>query len=97
MQVLAVIFSAVLTYYVYYHFDHFHFNLVHFYATKLDDPNAQHALGHKLLKKGENQLAAFHWFRKSASKGNPHSAYNLAAGHLSGYQTDLSKGNYHYH
>ena len=58
----------------------------------MDDSHAQHTLAHKLLKKGDNHSAAFHWFRKSASKGHPHSAYNLAAGHLSGYPTDLQKG-----
>ncbi|XP_015783734.1 uncharacterized protein LOC107361417 [Tetranychus urticae] len=92
IQVIAVVASLAFTYYVYYHFDHFHFNLVHFYATKMDDSHAQHTLAHKLLKKGDNHSAAFHWFRKSASKGHPHSAYNLAAGHLSGYPTDLQKG-----
>lgn len=96
-QVIAVVASLAFTYYVYYHFDHFHFNLVHFYATKMDDSHAQHTLAHKLLKKGDNHSAAFHWFRKSASKGHPHSAYNLAAGHLSGYPTDLQKGNYNQH
>ena len=62
----------------------------------MDDHHAQHELGHKLLKDKTNlnQSAAFQWFRKSADKGHPHAAYNLAAGHLSGYQTDVEKGNY---
>lgn len=73
-------------------FEHFHSNVVHFYATKWDDHHAQHNLGLKILKNRQNESAAFHWFRKSAEKGHPHSAYNLAAGHLSGYQTDVQKG-----
>src|SRR2546430_1925285 len=55
-------------------------------------PIAQHVLAHKLLSNRTNTSGAFHWFRKSADKGNPHSAYNLAAGHLSGYKTDVKKG-----
>jgi TPR repeat protein len=45
-----------------------------------------------LLKERTNSSAAFHWFRQSANRGHPHSAYNLAAGHLSGYKTDVQKG-----
>lgn len=39
-----------------------------------------------------NVSHAFHWFRKAADKGHPESAYNLAVGHLSGYKTDVRKG-----
>ncbi|XP_074603837.1 uncharacterized protein LOC141857260 [Brevipalpus obovatus] len=92
IQTLAIAFCVLLMYYTYYHFEHFHSNVVHFYATKWDDHHAQHSLGLKILNNRQNESAAFHWFRKSAEKGHPHSAYNLAAGHLSGYQTDVQKG-----
>ncbi|CAG2171068.1 unnamed protein product [Oppiella nova] len=86
--------ADVLTiiYYTYYHFDHFHFHLTHFFAHHWDDHNAQHVLAHKLLKDRTNTTGAFHWFRRSADKGHPQSAYNLAAGHLSGHRTDVKKG-----
>ncbi|KAI1285160.1 hypothetical protein HDE_11790 [Halotydeus destructor] len=92
--VVAAMAAIGLCYYTYYHFEHFHFNLVHFYAHKVDDPHAQHVLAHKLLKEKTNlnTSEAFRLFRQSANKGNPHSAYNLAAGHLSGHQTDVKKG-----
>ena len=86
--------SLLAIYYTYYHFDHFHFHLANYFATKWDDHHAQHILGHKLLKNDLNSTGAFHWFRKSAEKGHPQSAYNLAAGHLSGYRTDVEKGVY---
>ena len=94
-QIASCVVVLGLVYYTYYHFDHFHFNLVHFYAHHMDDHHAQHELGHKILKDktNKNLSAAMHWFRKSADKGHPHAAYNLAAGHLSGYQTDVEKGN----
>lgn len=78
--------------YTYGYFDHFHYHLTHFYASTWDSHHAQHVLGHKLLKDQKNSSAAFHWFRKSADRGHPHSAYNLAAGHLSGYRTDVKQG-----
>ncbi|CAG2121463.1 unnamed protein product, partial [Medioppia subpectinata] len=87
-----VLIGVFLVYYTYYHFDHFHYHLTHFFAHHWDDHNAQHVLAHKLLKDRTNTSAAFHWFRKSADRGHPHSAYNLAAGHLSGYKTDVEKG-----
>ena len=30
--------------------------------------------------------------RKAADQGHPHAAYNLAVGHLRGYETDLKPG-----
>lgn len=76
----------------YVFFEHFHFHLTHFFASVWDDHHAQHVLGHKLLKDRANTTSAFYWFRKSADKGHAHSAYNLAAGHLSGFRTDVKKG-----
>ena len=32
------------------------------------------------------------WFKKAAEQGHPHSAYNLAIGHLNGLQTGLQPG-----
>lgn len=78
--------------YTYYAFDHFHWHLTHLYAHHLDDHHAQHVLGHKLIKDHKNASAAFQWWRKAADAGHAHSAYNLAAGHLSGYRTDVKKG-----
>ncbi|KAF8767699.1 hypothetical protein HNY73_020612 [Argiope bruennichi] len=42
-----------------------------------------------------NHTAAFQWFRKAADQGHPHSAYNLAVGHMQGYDTDVKKGEAH--
>lgn len=84
--------ALCLTALTYGYFEHFHFHLTHFYASTWDDHHAQHVLGHKLLKEEKNSSGAFHWFRKSADRGHPHSAYNLAAGHLSGYRTDVKQG-----
>ncbi|RWS07697.1 hypothetical protein B4U79_07540 [Dinothrombium tinctorium] len=92
LQILAVTTSIAFTLYTYFYFEHFHANIVHIYADKMDDHHAQHTLGHKLLKDNRNTTGAFHWFRRSADNGHPHSAYNLAAGHLSGYKTDVKKG-----
>lgn len=80
----------ILLYYVYFHFEHFYYNLVYFYANKVDNPNAQHAMAHRILKSEGNVSEALKLFRKSEK--NPHSAYNLVAAHLSGYQTDLQEG-----
>lgn len=105
IQVGVVVLCLIATYYVYVHFDHFHFNLLHFYAHHWNDHHAQHTLGHKILQKiregkhsGEgnaynyNESHAMGLFRRSADQGHPESAYNLAAGHLSGFQTDVQKG-----
>ena len=106
VQVGAVLISLITSYYIYYHFDHFHFNLLHFYAHHWNDHHAQHTLGHKILEKvradqragagsaNYNESHAMNLFRKSADQGHPESAYNLAAGHLSGFQTDVQKGKF---
>ena len=78
--------------YKFYFFDHFHYHLTHFFAHHVEDKHAQHVMGHKLLKTRENESGAFHWFRRSSDQGHAHSAYNLAAGHLSGFRTDVKKG-----
>ena len=91
-KVTLLLFILAFGIYTYNFFDHFHFHLTHFFATKWDDHHAQHVLGHKMLKNRTNVSAAFHWFRQSADRGHPHSAYNLAAGHLSGERTDVKKG-----
>ncbi|XP_054168971.1 uncharacterized protein LOC128966181 [Oppia nitens] len=92
LEIFAAIAGIFVIYFTYYHFDLFHYHLTHHFAHHWDDPSAQHLLGHKLLANRRNTSGAFHWFRRSADKGNPHSAYNLAAGHLSGYKTDVKKG-----
>ncbi|KAH9398347.1 hypothetical protein TYRP_018994 [Tyrophagus putrescentiae] len=92
LQFILVVAVLGLAAYTYCHFEHFHFHLTHFYASTWDSHHAQHVLGHKLLKERRNSSAAFHWFRRSADRGHPHSAYNLAAGHLSGYRTDVKQG-----
>lgn len=92
LQVACVILALLATTYVYYCFEHFHWHITWFYAHHVDDHHAQHKMGHLLLKDGKNTSAAFEYFRRSASQGHPESAYNLAAGHLSGYKTDVQKG-----
>lgn len=92
LQVTAVILLLLATGYVYYCFEHFHWHITWFYAHHVNDHHAQHKMGHLLLKNNSNTTAAFEFFRRSADQGHPHSAYNLAAGHLSGYKTDVQKG-----
>ena len=97
-QVLQVLFVIVLicaTAYIYYFFSHFHFHLTKFYAHHVNDHHALHRMGHHMLKDNKNATAAFEYFRRSADQGHPESAYNLAAGHLSGYKTDVKKGKSH--
>ena len=38
------------------------------------------------------QQTAMDWFEQAAKKGHPHSAYNLAVGHLTGLKTHLDVG-----
>lgn len=90
---IAVIFLLIAaSAYVYYWFEHFHFHVTKFYAHHVNDHNALHKMGHHMLKENKNATAAFEYFRRSADLGHPESAYNLAAGHLSGYKTDVKKG-----
>ncbi|RWS26936.1 hypothetical protein B4U80_01945 [Leptotrombidium deliense] len=91
-QISVVVVAVALSLYTYFYFEPFHRYVTHVYAHTFDDKHAQHALGHKLLINDKNETGAFHWFRRSADNGHPHSAYNLAAGHLSGYNTDVKKG-----
>lgn len=91
-QVFIISVVIIASCYVYFHFDHFHFHVTNFYANNMDDHHAQHTLAHKMLKDQKNATAAFELFRRSADKGHPESAYNLAAGHLSGFKTDVQKG-----
>ena len=92
IQVLVLVFLAAFTLYAYYFFDHFHFHVTQFYAHHAEDHHAQHLMGHHMLKQEKNATAAFQYFRRSADQGHPQSAYNLAVGHLSGYKTDVAKG-----
>ncbi|GFY44259.1 uncharacterized protein TNIN_480881 [Trichonephila inaurata madagascariensis] len=88
---------VALLYYSYFHFDHLHFHVTHMYA-QMGHAHAQHAMGHKYLNGAgvkRNHTAAFQWFRKAADQGHPHSAYNLAVGHMQGYDTDVKKGEAH--
>ena len=91
-QVACVLVIFLATAYVYYCFEHFHWHITWFYAHHVNDHHAQHRMGHLMLKDRRNETAAFEYFRRSASQGHPESAYNLAAGHLSGYKTDVQKG-----
>ena len=77
-------------YYIYFHFEHFHYNVINFYANKMDNVNAQHAMGHMVFKKSGNISEALKWFKKS--KKNPHSAFNLVVGHLNGYRAAIDEG-----
>lgn len=88
---LLILGAIALCAYTYFCFDHFHYHLTRFYAERIDDHHAQHLLGHKLIR-NQSHHEAFKWFRRSADNGHPHSAYNLAVGHLSGYKTDVKKG-----
>lgn len=94
LQVAGVICVLLATAYVYYCFEHFHWHITWFYAHHTNDHHAQHKMGHLMLKDRKNTTAAFEYFRRSADQGHPESAYNLAAGHLSGYKTDVEKGIY---
>lgn len=93
-QIGILILLASLTAYAYCYFDHFHFHVAKFYAHQTDDHHAQHLMGHHMLKDQANTTAAFEYFRRSADRGHPESAYNLAVGHLSGYKTDVQKGEF---
>lgn len=92
LQCFFVIFCLIFSLYTWYWFDHFHHNLTHFYAKHVDDHHAQHLLAQRLMR-NRSHNEAFEWYRRSADNGHPHSAYNLAAGHLSGYKTDVKPGN----
>lgn len=92
VQILFVIALICVTAYIYYFFSHFHLHLTKFYAHHVNDHHALHRMGHHMLKDNKNTTAAFEYFRRSADAGHPESAYNLAAGHLSGYKTDVKKG-----
>ena len=91
-QIISLVVLFAATAYIYLFFSHFHFHLTKFYAHHINDHHAQHRMGHHMLKENKNMTAAFEYFRKSADQGHPESAYNLAAGHLSGYKTDVKKG-----
>ena len=92
LQIAIVLILVFFTLYVYHYFEHFHFYVTKFYANHANDHHAQHRMAHHMLKDRANTSAAFEYFRKSADQGHPESAYNLAAGHLSGYKTDVRKG-----
>ncbi|KAG8197555.1 hypothetical protein JTE90_007291 [Oedothorax gibbosus] len=97
IEVSAVVSVLCLLYYAYFHFEHLHFHVTHLYA-KMGHTHAQHAMGHKYLNGAgvdRNHTAAFQWFRKAADQGHAHSAYNLAVGHMQGYDTDVKKGEAH--
>lgn len=97
VEVAAISFVVFLLYYSYFYFDHLHFHVTRIYAH-IGHSHAQHAIGHKYLTGSgvpKNHTAAFHWFRKAADQGHPHSAYNLAVGHMQGYDTDVKKGEAH--
>ncbi|XP_064466468.1 secretory immunoglobulin A-binding protein EsiB-like [Ornithodoros turicata] len=93
-EVIAVMTVAALIYIGYYHHEPLHFHLNHLYA-RMGHVHAQHVVGHKYLKGtgvSKNSTMAFYWFRKAADQGHPHSAYNLAVGHMQGFSTDVRKG-----
>ena len=92
IQLSLILATIILCFYTYFWFEHFHYHLTRFYANHVDDHHAQHVLGHKLIR-NRSHAEAFYWFRRSADQGHPHSAYNLAVGHLSGYRTDVKQGN----
>ncbi|XP_001627003.2 uncharacterized protein LOC5506291 [Nematostella vectensis] len=91
---VAVVVGVLLFFvYMYYYMEHLHFHVVRAYAY-VGSSHAQHHLGHKFLKghgtsKDENQ--AMYWFREAAKNGHPHGAYNLVAGHIQGYNTDVEE------
>lgn len=93
IQLSLILATIILCFYTYFWFEHFHYHLTRFYANHVDDHHAQHVLGHKLIR-NRSHAEAFYWFRRSADQGHPHSAYNLAVGHLSGYRTDVKQGNH---
>jgi len=66
--------------------------------AKFGHVHAQHLMGDKYLHgKGVkmDEILAMEWFKKAAEQGHPHSAYNLAIGHLNGLQTGLQPGSTH--
>lgn len=84
----------IIFYSSYYYMEHIHFHAANFYAH-LGHPTAQHLVAHKYMEGSgveKNHTIAFQWFRKAADQGHPHSAYNLAVGHMQGFRTDVGKG-----
>lgn len=92
-EILIVVSVLLFFVYMYYYVDHLHFHVAHAYA-RVGSSTAQHHIAHKYLrghgvKKDENM--AMHWFRQAANNGHAGGAYNLVAGHLQGYKSDLQE------
>ncbi|KAL8591711.1 hypothetical protein ACOMHN_061803 [Nucella lapillus] len=97
LEVLAVVGVIAFGLYCYYYFDNVHFHITHGYAY-LGYAAAQHQVGQRYLHGAgvdKHTGKAMEWFRKAADQGHPHAAYNLAVGHLKGYETDLKPGESH--
>ncbi|XP_020906461.1 uncharacterized protein LOC110244596 isoform X2 [Exaiptasia diaphana] len=91
---IAVVIGVLLFFvYMYYYMDHLHFHVIRAYAYA-GSSHAQHHLGHKYLRgRGTNkdESQAMYWFREAAKNKHPHGAYNLVAGHIQGYDTDVQE------
>ncbi|XP_025113882.1 uncharacterized protein LOC112575945 [Pomacea canaliculata] len=97
LEAVVIVGAVAAALYCYYYFEHVHFHVTHGYAH-LGYSEAQHQVGQRYLHGvGVEKHAdkAMEWFRKAADQGHPHAAYNLAIGHLKGYQTDLKPGESH--
>eukprot|EP00794_Sanderia_malayensis_P018696 gene18696-20584_t len=91
----AIVIIGVLLFFVYMYFyiDHLHFHVTRAYAN-VGSSHAQHNLAHKYLHgRGvdKDPDMAMYWFRESAKNGHGQAAYNLVAGHLQGYNTDVQE------
>lgn len=97
IQVFLVIFAFGMMYYAWYHTDHMHFHATKLYGH-LGHMQAQAMTAEKYLHgKGveRNHSEAMVWYKKAADQGHPHSAYNLAVGHLQGLNVGLLPGQAH--
>ncbi|OQR77621.1 hypothetical protein BIW11_06961 [Tropilaelaps mercedesae] len=94
LEIAGVILLIFLLWFCWRHEELVHLNTAKIYAY-MGHAQAQHVLGHRYLNGSgveRNHSEAMKWFRKSADQGHPHSAYNLAVGHMQGVPTDVAKG-----
>jgi len=93
IEVCVVVGVLLFFLYMYYYMDHLHFHVLNAYAN-VGVSHAQHHVAHKYLNGhgvNKDEKMAFYWFREAAKNGHGHGAYNLVAGHLQGYETDVEE------
>ncbi|KAL9976417.1 hypothetical protein ACROYT_G013716 [Oculina patagonica] len=93
IEVSVVVGVLLFFVYMYYYMDHLHFHVLNAYAN-VGVSHAQHHVAHKYLNGhgvNKDEKMAFYWFREATKNGHGHGAYNLVAGHLQGYETDVEE------